>query len=120
MTSVTAKPQVDAGRVRALAITGPRRIEALPGVPPIAEAGVPGYEAMQWYGLLAPAGTPAAIVARLNAEALKALRSAEMKERLAADGAEPLGGSPAELAALIRRELDKWTRVARAAGIDPQ
>jgi len=118
--ALTAKPQVDAGRVRALAITGPRRIEALPGVPPIAEAGVPGYEAMQWYGLLAPAGTPAAIVARLNGEALKALRSAEMKERLAADGAEPLGGSPAEFAALIRRELDKWTRVARAAGIDPQ
>jgi tripartite-type tricarboxylate transporter receptor subunit TctC len=118
--ALTAKPQVDAGRVRALAITGPRRIEALPGVPPVAEAGVPGYEAMQWYGLLAPAGTPAAIVARLNGEALKALRSAEMKERLAADGAEPLGGSPAEFAALIRRELDKWTRVARAAGIDPQ
>ena len=118
--ALTAKPQVDAGRVRALAITGPRRIEALPGVPPVAEAGVPGYEAMQWYGLLAPAGTPAAVVARLNGEALKALRSAEMKERLAADGAEPLGGSPAEFAALIRRELDKWTRVARAAGIDPQ
>jgi tripartite-type tricarboxylate transporter receptor subunit TctC len=118
--ALTAKPQVDAGRVRALAITGPRRIEALPGVPPVAEAGVPGYEAMQWYGLLAPAGTPAAIVARLNGEALKALRSAEMKERLAADGAEPLGGSPAEFAALILRELDKWTRVARAAGIDPQ
>ena len=118
--ALTAKPQVDAGRVRALAITGPRRIEALPGVPPVAEAGVPGYEAMQWYGLLAPAGTPAAIIERLNAEALKALRSVEMKERLAADGAEPLGGSPAEFAALIRRELDKWTRVARAAGIEPQ
>jgi tripartite-type tricarboxylate transporter receptor subunit TctC len=118
--ALTAKPQVDAGRVRALAITGPRRIEALPGVPPVAEAGVPGYEAMQWYGLLAPAGTPAAIVERLNAEALKALRSPEMKERLAADGAEPLGGSPAEFAALIRKELEKWTRVARAAGIEPQ
>ena len=118
--ALTAKPQVDAGRVRALAITGPRRIEALPNVPPVAEAGVPGYEAMQWYGLLAPAGTPAAIVERLNAEALKALRSPEMKERLSADGAEPLGGSPAEFAALIRRELDKWTRVAHAAGIEKQ
>jgi tripartite-type tricarboxylate transporter receptor subunit TctC len=118
--ALTAKPQVDAGRVRALAITGPRRIEALPNVPPVAEAGVPGYEAMQWYGLLAPAGTSAAIVERLNAEALKALRSVEMKERLAADGAEPLGGSPAEFAALIRREIDKWTRVAHAAGIEQQ
>ena len=60
--------------MRALAVSGPQRVEALPGVPPVAEAGVPGYEAMQWYGLLAPAGTPAPIVARLNAEALRALQ----------------------------------------------
>jgi tripartite-type tricarboxylate transporter receptor subunit TctC len=118
--ALTAKPQVDAGRVRALAITGPKRIEALPNVPPVAEAGVPGYEAMQWYGLLAPAGTPPAIVARLNAEALKALQSDEMKEKLAADGAQPVGTSAAEFATLIRSELDKWTRVARAADIAPQ
>jgi tripartite-type tricarboxylate transporter receptor subunit TctC len=75
---------------------------------------------MQWYGLLAPAGTPPAIVARLNAEALRSLRSDEMKERLAADGAEPQGSTPEEFGALIRSELDKWTRVARAAGIEPQ
>jgi tripartite-type tricarboxylate transporter receptor subunit TctC len=118
--ALTAKPQIDAGRVRALAISGPRRIEALPNVPPVAEAGVPNYEAMQWYGLLAPAGTPAQIVARLNAEALKALQSDEMREKLAADGAQPLGSSPAEFAALIRSELDKWTKVARAADIAPQ
>ena len=118
--ALTAKPQVDAGRVRALAITGPKRIEALPNVPPVAEAGVPGYEAMQWYGLLAPAGTPPPIVARLNAEALKALQSDEMKEKLAADGAQPVGTSAEEFAALIRSELDKWTRVARAADIAPQ
>lgn len=118
--ALTAKPQIDAGRVRALAISGPRRIEALPNVPPVAEAGVPNYEAMQWYGLLAPAGTPAAIVARLNGEALKALQSDDMKERLSADGAQPLGSSPEEFAALIRSELDKWTRVARAADIAPQ
>jgi tripartite-type tricarboxylate transporter receptor subunit TctC len=118
--ALTAKPQIDAGRVRALAISGPRRIEALPNVPPVAEAGVPNYEAMQWYGLLAPAGTPAQIVARLNAEALKALQSDEMREKLAADGAQPLGSSPAEFAALIRSEIDKWTKVARAADIAPQ
>jgi tripartite-type tricarboxylate transporter receptor subunit TctC len=118
--ALTAKPQVDAGRVRALAITGPKRIEALPNVPPVAEAGVPGYEAMQWYGLLAPAGTPAPILARLNGEALKALQSDEMKEKLAADGAQPVGTSAAEFAALIRNELEKWTRVARAADIAPQ
>jgi tripartite-type tricarboxylate transporter receptor subunit TctC len=118
-TALTAKPQVDAGRVRALAVSGPRRVEALPNVPPVGDA-VPGYEAMQWYGLLAPAGTPGAIVERLNAEALVALRAKETKDRLATDGAEPLGSTPEEFAAFIRRELDKWTRVARAAGIEPQ
>lgn len=118
--ALTAKPQVDAGRVRALAITGPKRIEALPNVPPVAEAGVPGYEAMQWYGLLAPAGTPPPIVARLNGEALKALQSDEMKEKLAADGAQPVGTSAAEFATLIASEIEKWTRVARAADIAPQ
>jgi len=81
---------------------------------------VPGYEAMQWYGLLAPAGVPKAVVDKLNAEALGALRSKEMKDRLAADGAEPLSSTPAEFAAFIRRELDKWTGVARAARIEPQ
>jgi tripartite-type tricarboxylate transporter receptor subunit TctC len=118
-TALTAKPQVDAGRVRALAVSGPRRVEALPGVPPVGDT-VPGYEAMQWYGLLAPAGVPVAIVEKLNAEALVALRSKEMKDRLAADGAEPLGSTPAEFGAFIRRELDKWTRVANAAGIEKQ
>jgi tripartite-type tricarboxylate transporter receptor subunit TctC len=118
-TALTAKPQVDAGRVRALAVSGPRRVEALPGVPPVADA-VPGYEAMQWYGLLAPAGVSNAIVERLNGEALVALRSKQMKDRLAGDGAEPLGSTPAEFGAFIRRELDKWTRVAEAAKIEKQ
>jgi tripartite-type tricarboxylate transporter receptor subunit TctC len=118
-TALTAKPQVDAGRVRALAVSGPRRVEAMPGVPPVAET-VPGYEAMQWYGLLAPAGVPTAVVEKLNAEALGALRSKEMKERLAADGAEPLSSTPADFAAFIRRELDKWSKVAEAAKIEKQ
>src|SRR5712671_3746868 len=117
--ALTARPQIDSGRVRALAVSGPKRIEALPGVPPVAET-LPGYEAMQWYGLAAPAGTAPAIIARLNAEALKALRSDEMKERLALDGAEPVGTTAAEFAAFIRSELEKWTRVARAANIEPQ
>ena len=118
-TALTAKPQVDAGRVRALAVSGPKRVEALPNVPRVGDA-VPGYEAMQWYGLLAPAGTPAAIIERLNGEALVALRSKEMKDRLAADGAEPLGSTPAEFGAFIRRELDKWNKVAGAAKIEKQ
>ena len=118
-TALTAKPQVDAGRVRALAVSGPRRVEALASVPPVGDT-VSGYEAMQWYGLLAPAGVPAAIVERLNAEALVALRAKEMKDRLASDGAEPLGSTPAEFAAFIRRELDKWSKVAQAAKIEKQ
>jgi len=118
-TALTAKLQVDAGRVRALAVSGPRRVQALPGVPPVGDT-VAGYEAMQWYGFVAPAGTPRAIVERLNAEALVALRAKETRDRLAADGAEPLGTTSEEFAAFIRRELDKWTKVAAAAGIEKQ
>ena len=118
--ALTAKPQVDSGRVRALAVSGPSRADAFPTVPPVAEAGVPGYEAMQWYGMAAPAGTPAPIIARLHAEAAKALHSDEMREKLALDGAQPVGSTPAEFAALIRRELEKWARVVRAAGIELQ
>jgi tripartite-type tricarboxylate transporter receptor subunit TctC len=94
-------------------------VEALQAVPPVGDT-VAGYEAMQWYGLLAPAGVPAGIVEKLNAESLVALRSREMKDRLAADGAEPLGSTPAEFAAFIRRELDKWSKVAQAAKIEKQ
>jgi tripartite-type tricarboxylate transporter receptor subunit TctC len=115
----TAKPQVDSGRVRALAVSGPKRVDAFPTVPPVAEAGVPGYEAMQWYGMAAPAGTPAPIIARLHAEAAKALQSDEMKKS-GARRRQPAGSMPAEFAALIRRELDKWARVVRAAGIELQ
>ena len=119
-TALTAKPLVDAGRLRALAVSGPQRVQALPDVPPVAQAGVPGYEAMQWYGLLAPAGTAAPTIERLHREAIVALRSREMKERLATDGAEPLGTTPAQFAAFIGRERDKWTRVRDAARIERQ
>jgi tripartite-type tricarboxylate transporter receptor subunit TctC len=117
---LTTKPQVDAGTVRGLAVTGLKRVESLPDVPTVAEAGVPTYEALQWYGLLAPAGTPAPIIARLHAETAKAVRSVEMKERLAADGADPVGNTPAEFAAHIKDEMRKWAEVARAAKIEPQ
>jgi tripartite-type tricarboxylate transporter receptor subunit TctC len=117
---LTTKPQVDAGTVRGLAVSGLKRVEVLPEVPTVAEAGVAGYEALQWYGLLAPAGTPAPIIARLHAETAKAVRSAEMKERLAADGADPVGNTPAEFAAHIKDEMRKWAEVARAAKIEPQ
>jgi tripartite-type tricarboxylate transporter receptor subunit TctC len=118
--ALTAKPQVDSGKVRALAVSGPKRIEALPDVPPVTEAGVPGYESVQWYALLAPAGTPPEIITRLHAEAVQALKTAEMKEKLANDGAEPVGSTPEELAARLKNEIEKWTKVARAAHIEPQ
>src|SRR4051812_20201399 len=108
--ALTARPQVEAGRVRALAVSGSKQVDALPGVPPVGSV-VPGYEAMQWYGFAAPAGTSSAIISRLNAEALKALRSDEMRERLALDGAEPLGSTPEAFGEWIRAELDKWTKV---------
>jgi tripartite-type tricarboxylate transporter receptor subunit TctC len=119
-TALTARPHIDSGRVRALAVSGTQRVAALANVPPVAEAGVPGYAAIQWYGLLAPAGTPQPIVVRLNAEAARSLKTAEMRERLAGDGAEPHGSTPEEFGALIKSELDKWTRVTRSAGIEQQ
>lgn len=118
--ALTAKPQIEQGAVRALGVSGRQRSAALPGVPPIAEAGLPGYDATQWYGLVAPAGTPADIVERLHAEARKALATKDMQEKLATDGAEPVGTTPAEFAAHIKAELEKWTAVAKKAGIEPQ
>jgi tripartite-type tricarboxylate transporter receptor subunit TctC len=118
--ALSAKPQIDAGKVRALGLTTAKRSGTMPDIAPIADIGVPGYEATQWYGFLAPAGTPQAILDRIHAEATKALHSAEMKEKLAHDGAEPVGTSAADFAAHIKNELDKWRKVAKAAGIEPQ
>ncbi len=119
-TALSAKPQIEAGKVRAFGVSTATRSGSMPDIPSLSEAGVPGYEAVQWYGFLAPAGTPAAIIAQIYAELMKALNSAEMKEKLAHDGAEPSPTTPDEFAALIRSELDKWRKVAKAAGIEPQ
>ena len=119
-TALSAKPQIEAGKVRAFGVSTAKRSGSMPDIPSIAEAGVPGYEAVQWYGFLAPAGTPAAIISQIHAESMKALHSAEMKEKLAHDGAEPTPTSPEEFAAHIRNELEKWRKVAKAAGIEPQ
>lgn len=116
---LTALPHIKAGKLRALAVTSARRTEALPEVPTIAET-LPGYESAQWYGVLAPAGTQREIVARLHAEIVRALKHSDVKDRLAADGAEPVGSSPEEFAVFIKSEIDKWARVARAAGIHPE
>ena len=116
----TAMPYVKAGRLRGIGVTTLRRVEVLPDVPSIAEAGLPGYEATQWFGLLAPAGTPRPIIDRLYQESLRALRSADMKERMTAEGLEVVGSTPEEFASYIRSETEKWTQVIKAAGIKPQ
>jgi len=114
---LTALPHIKAGKLRALAVTSAKRSEGLPDVPTIAESGLQGYDSTQWYGVLAPAGTSRQIVARLHDEIVRALRTPEVMQRLAADGAEPVGSSPEEFAAFIKSEIDKWARVANAAGI---
>ncbi len=109
--------QIKAGRVRALGVTSTKRATALPSVPTIAEAGVPGYEVSPWFGVLLPARTPAAIVTRLNGEIVKVLQNPSVHERLAAEGVEPVGNSPAQFAAIIKRELAKWGQLIRETGI---
>lgn len=112
-------PQVRAGKIRALGVTSARRAAAAPEIPTIDEAGVPGYESMQWYGLLAPAGTPSEIIAMLYKETAAILRAPETRERMAVDGAEVVASSPAEFSAFIGAEIVKWGRVVKSAGIQP-
>jgi len=117
---LTALPHIKAGKLRALAVTSVRRSEGLPDVPTVAESGLAGYDSTQWYGVLAPAGTPKEIVARLHEAIVHALRDPEVGKRLAADGAEAVGSGPEEFAAFIKSETEKWARVATAAGIKPE
>jgi tripartite-type tricarboxylate transporter receptor subunit TctC len=112
-----AGPHLNSGRVRALAVTGKQRVGALPAIPTVHESGVPDYEYIGWYGLLAPAATPAAIVARLNSEANKLIKTREFAERIAADGAEPAGGTPEAFAGFIRAEIVKWAAVVKHVGL---
>ncbi len=112
----TALPHVKAGRLRALAVTSAKRSPAMPDLPTIAEAGVAGYEASSWFGVLAPAGTPSAIVTKLNGEIVRILGLPEIKERLLSQGAEPVGNSPEQFAAHITAEMAKWGNVVKASG----
>ncbi|HYC47979.1 MAG TPA: tripartite tricarboxylate transporter substrate binding protein [Burkholderiales bacterium] len=115
----TASPHMRAGRLRALAVTGGKRADALPDVPALAET-IPGFESSQWWGFFAPAGFSADITARLNAEVEKIVRDAEVRKRFAAEGADPAGGSPAEFAAFLRADYDKWRKVVAEAGVRPE
>jgi len=108
--------QIKAGKLRAIAVTSAQRSPALPNIPTIAESGLPGFEASSWFGLLAPAGTPPAIVARVNADVNEWLQTAEAKEKLLAQGAIPAGGTPEQFAAHIRVETEKWAKVVKVSG----
>jgi tripartite-type tricarboxylate transporter receptor subunit TctC len=114
---LSALPHVQQGRLRALGVTSLKRAASLPDVPTISEAGLKGYEMVVWQGILAPARTPQPIVAQLNREVAKILQARETRERLAAQGLEPAGGTPQEFGAYIAAEVAKWAKVIRHAAI---
>jgi len=116
-TSLSVQPHLQAKRLRPLAVTTPQRARAFPELPTVAEAGLPGFEATTWHGVLVPAGTPAAIVGRLNAEINRLLQLPDVRERLGTLGAEIVGGTPREFAEHIEREIPRWAKVIKAAGI---
>jgi tripartite-type tricarboxylate transporter receptor subunit TctC len=116
-TVISSIPHITAGRLRALAVTPGKRVPALPDIPTLAEAGVRGVVVVNWYGLIAPAETPKAVINRISAETAKAMQSPEMMKRLVAEGSEAVGGSPQEFAAHIRAEHNQWSKVIKQAGI---
>jgi len=120
VSNITALPQVKAGKVKALAVTGAQRIALAPDIPTVAESGLAGYEAYGWYGIAAPARTPGAVIERLHAEVAKIARDPKMKARLAGQGLELVGNTPAQFDAFIRAEIAKWAAVLKAAGIKPE
>jgi tripartite-type tricarboxylate transporter receptor subunit TctC len=116
---VATLPFVTSGRLRALAVTSPKRIDAAPNVPTLNELGYPGIEASSWYGLFAPAGTPPAIVQRINGEMVKIAEDPEYRQQLNKQGQEAISSTPQELSRYMRTELDTWTRVIKTARIKP-
>ena len=112
-------PQVQAGKVKPIVLGAKQRVPSLKDVPTTAEAGFPDILAENWYGMVAPAKTPPAVIARLNRIAVEAMRSPDVKEKLASQGATLIGNTPEEFAAYLRSEIDKWGKVVKAAGIKP-
>jgi tripartite-type tricarboxylate transporter receptor subunit TctC len=112
-------PHVRSGRLRALAVSSPQRLDTLKDVPTVAESGYAGFDADQWYGIVAPAGTPAALVAQLNAEINKALRLPDVAQQLATEGAMPMPTTPQAFGELIRKEIPRWAEVVKAGNVQP-
>jgi tripartite-type tricarboxylate transporter receptor subunit TctC len=119
-TPVSSIAQIKAGKARAIATTGPKRDKLMPDVPTIAESGFPGYEAVNWYGYLAPAKTPREIIDRLHRDIAKALANPKVIEALHKTGVEPVAMTPEEFGRYIKREYDTWGKVVKEAGIKPQ
>jgi tripartite-type tricarboxylate transporter receptor subunit TctC len=117
VTIVSILPHVRSGKVRAIAVTSATRSSAAPEVPTIAESGVPGFDHTPWNGFIAPSKTPRAVIARLNAEAVKVVQSPEVKKTLAHEGADAVGNTPEEFTAILKSETAKWTKVIKASGI---
>src|SRR5262245_14307963 len=119
-TPPTAMPYIQAGRLRPLGVTTLKRAEALPSVPTISEAAVPGYESVQWFGMLIPAGTSKEIISRLHQEMTRAVRAPDMKERLNSLGLDVVASTPDEFGAYIKSETEKWAKVIKTMGIKPE
>ena len=113
-------PQIKSGRLRAIAVSTRERSPAAPDIPTVAESGLKGYDVVLWHGLIGPKGLPAPVVSRINGELNKALKTGEMKERLAVDGVVPAGGTPEQFMAEIRKGIDVWGRVIRKVGVKPE
>jgi tripartite-type tricarboxylate transporter receptor subunit TctC len=110
-------PHVKSGTMRVLAVTTAQRLPYLPDVPTIAELGFPAYEISSWQGVFAPAGTPKDVVGKINGELVKMLNTPAVRERIAREGADPVGSTPEEFAARVKSEIEKWSKVAKAAGL---
>jgi tripartite-type tricarboxylate transporter receptor subunit TctC len=118
-TITSTLPFVKSGRLRAIGVSGAKRSQAAPDLPTIAEAAYPGFEAVTWYGLFVPAGTPAPIIARLNTEFVKVLKTRELRDWLVTQGADPVGSTPEVLAAFVKTELAKYAKIVKASGMKP-
>jgi tripartite-type tricarboxylate transporter receptor subunit TctC len=116
----TMAPNVEAGQVRALGVTGQKRSDVLPNVPTVAEAGVPGYDATIWLGIMAPTGTPKPVVDKLNAEIGKILKRPDVEQMWTKQGAVPMIMSPGEFEKYLRDDIEKWAKVVRASGAKVQ